>query len=212
MAEEKMTIHKGLSELKVLDSRINRKIGSTAFCMAKRHSSSKVNGIDVSEFVSQAVSDNNSINALIDRRNAIKRAIVLSNAITKVTIAGDEYTVAEAIEMNNHGVELLKNKISEMKSQYSFAVSVCEKYNTGLEDRADKHVIEMFATKDVKNLSDEAKEIKKAFIEQNTYSILTPFNIKEEIDKVEEFICLFESEVDSALSVSNAVTTIEIDY
>ena len=38
MTNETMTIHEALSELKMLDSRINRKIESTSFCEANKHS------------------------------------------------------------------------------------------------------------------------------------------------------------------------------
>ena len=35
---EKMTIHKALCELKILDSRINNAISSARFCLANKHS------------------------------------------------------------------------------------------------------------------------------------------------------------------------------
>ena len=41
---EKMTIHKALCELKILDSRINNAISSARFCLANKHSNEKVNG------------------------------------------------------------------------------------------------------------------------------------------------------------------------
>ena len=41
------------------------------------------------------------VDALIARRRVIKRAIVLSNAVVTVTVANEEMTVAEAIEMKN---------------------------------------------------------------------------------------------------------------
>lgn len=40
---EKMTIHKALCELKILDSRINNAISSARFCLANKHSNEKVN-------------------------------------------------------------------------------------------------------------------------------------------------------------------------
>lgn len=41
------------------------------------------------------------VDALISRRRVIKRAIVLSNASVTVSVANEEMTVAEAIEMKN---------------------------------------------------------------------------------------------------------------
>lgn len=47
---EKMTIHKALCELKILDSRINNAISSARFCLANKHSNEKVNGVTVEEY------------------------------------------------------------------------------------------------------------------------------------------------------------------
>ena len=47
---ETMTIHKGLSELKILDDRITDEIRETVFVVANRHSNTKINGVSIAEF------------------------------------------------------------------------------------------------------------------------------------------------------------------
>lgn len=104
MNTEKMTVHRALAELKTLDDRIWKAINETVYCFANKHSNSKVNGVDIDEFVKNTKDNYKSIRSLINRRNAMKKAVVLSNAITEVEVNGIKYRVAEAIEMKNHGM------------------------------------------------------------------------------------------------------------
>ena len=55
----------------------------------------------VQEFLDDAVSKLQSANDLINYRRALKSAVLQSNAVTKVTVADKEMTVAEAIEYKN---------------------------------------------------------------------------------------------------------------
>ena len=95
-----MSIHQALSELKLLDSRIERAINSGRFIGTKKLVESKVSQTrtTVKDFNVSAKADLESVRALIERRSEIKSKIVASNAKTKVTIGGTKYTVAEAIE------------------------------------------------------------------------------------------------------------------
>ena len=83
METQKMTVHKALCELKTMDSRIQKAIDSSPYVVVNKHSSKKINGVSIDEFCRQAKSAYQSVNDLINRRNAIKRAVVLSNATTK---------------------------------------------------------------------------------------------------------------------------------
>lgn len=46
---EKMSVHKALAELKIIDSRIERSIDDAQFCVANKHSNEKINGIPVED-------------------------------------------------------------------------------------------------------------------------------------------------------------------
>ena len=61
---------------------------------------------------------------LIRRRDALKRAVVNSNAETKVNVAGETMTVAEAIDKKNHGVLYLKSVLRRMSVDYENAIRV----------------------------------------------------------------------------------------
>ena len=88
MTRETMTIHKALSELKVLDARIETAINTPVYCCAKKHSTDKVAGTDVTQIEKNIRSYYDKAVDLINRRKAIKRAVVLSNAVTKVSVCG----------------------------------------------------------------------------------------------------------------------------
>ena len=108
MTTEKMNIHQALVELKTLDKRIDSAIQEGEWVVANKHSNTKIGGIDLKDFVDNVKSRHQKVTTLIARAEAIKRAVVNSNAVTKVIIAGKEYTVAEAIDMKNHGIERLR--------------------------------------------------------------------------------------------------------
>jgi hypothetical protein len=72
------------------------------------------------------------VQALLDRRRAIKRAIVLSNASTRVTVAGEEMTVAEAIEMKNF-IAYYEAILDTMQSAYTQTRSQYEKAQAKLK-------------------------------------------------------------------------------
>lgn len=212
MIHEKMTVHKALAELKTLDDRINTAIGESVFVRANRHNNTKIFGKTIEEFKADSAASLMSATALIDRRNAMKRAVVLSNAITKVNIGGVEYTVAEAIEMNNHGMENLVDLRNCLREQYSSVKRMVESENGDkLVKACENYIQATFGTKEKINNPD-IEMAQKVYMANNTYDIVTGFDIEKVIKELTDRIDAFKAEVDSALSVSNALTVIEFDY
>ena len=212
MIHEKMTVHKALAELKTLDDRINTAIGESVFVRANRHNNTKIFGKTIEEFKADSAASLMSATALINRRNAMKRAVVLSNAITKVEIGGVEYTVAEAIEMNNHGMENLVDLRNCLREQYSSVKRMVESENGDkLVKACENYIQATFGTKEKINNPD-IEMAQKVYMTNNTYDIVTGFDIEKVIKDLTDRIDAFKAEVDSALSVSNALTVIEFDY
>jgi hypothetical protein len=213
MTNETMTVHKALAELKIIDSRIHKAIFDGKFCVANKHSNEKINGISIEEFKRSMQGSFDKASDLISRRNAIKRAVVNSNAVTKVKVGVAEYTVAEAIEMKNHGVELKELLLKELESQYKEAQSVIlSKNGDDLERRAEQYVIGIYGSKEGKTNTDDFEKAKKDFILGNSYELVDPINILKKIDELESEISEFKAEIDAALSTSNAITQISISY
>lgn len=212
MNTEKMTVHRALAELKVLDKRIVDQIAQATFCFANKHSNSKVGGVEIGVVMENMKDNFKSIKALINRRNAMKKAVAQSNAVTEVEIAGEKYRVAEAIEMKNHGMKNYKVLLDAINRNRACAQSDIDRYNgVSLEKKADDYVIGLYGSKEKANGA-EAEATRKAYVDANTYDFVDPLNIVEVQTSLETMIANFEAEVDAALSVSNAITEIEFSY
>ena len=217
MTNEKMTVHKALAELKIIDDRINNAIVSGTYVIANKHSNTKIHGMTIDDFKTSMKSDFQKVSDLIARRNAIKRTVVASNAVTKVKIGDVEYTVAEAIEMKNHGMEFKNTLKMYIERQYANAKNEFDK-NSGdsLERRAENYVLSVIQAqpKDSKMAvdSDAMKNLRAQYIKDNTYDIIDPIGVKDVIEKLDNEISGFITEVDAALSVSNALTVLDIEY
>ena len=217
MTTEKMTVHKALAELKTMDDRIAKAIRDTTYVLAVKHSADKINGITVEKFKEKMRSGYQKATDLIARRDAMKRAVVLSNATTKVKVGDIEYTVAEAIEMKNHGMEFRSALLRQINSAYVTAQSELNR-NSGetLEKKAEQYVLAVIAAqpKDSKMSvdSDAMKTLRKTYIENNTYDMVDPLDVAKIMEALDAEINEFNAEVDAALSVSNALTVIEFSY
>ena len=100
-----------------------------------------------------------------------------------------------------------------MASQYNSAITEIARNNgKTLEEKAEKYIVSMFGMKEGKTSSEEIEKAKAFYIEANTYEMVDPIGILGKINDLDDKINKFNSKVDAALSVSNAVTTIEIEY
>lgn len=213
MTHETMTVHQALAELKVLDSRITKAIAGGKYMDVKRHCDKKIGGVDVGEYCTKTIrASYDSAIDLIARRNAIKRAVVKSNAVTTVDIGGTTYTVAEAIEMNNHGIDFEQQLYDEICRQMMIAQSEINR-NSGpyIQQKAENYINGLYGGKD-KVDADSAKAQMQAYIDANSYELVDPLGIQDILAKMEADIASFTANVDAALSVSNAITKIEVEY
>ena len=175
------------------------------------------NGKTVQNFKEDMRSGYQKVTDLIARRDAMKRAVVLSNATTKFTIGGKEMTIAEAIEAKNHCMEFKSMLLRQMNSAYVTAQNELNR-NGGeaLEKKAEQYVLAVIAAqpKDSKmSVDSEAmKALRKTYIENNTYDLVDPMDIAKVIEALDAEINEFNAEVDAALSCSNALTVIEFEY
>lgn len=205
----KLTIHAGLAELKKLDQRINRAIRRGKFVgyIKGIESTEKVYGTaqTIEEFKVSAKADINSVEDLIKRRDAIKKAITISNALTKTEIGKVTMTVAEAIEMKT-SIQYKKDLKRCLEYQYTEALQAIERANQSVETALNEILKNMD-----KDNNKRVKEFTEDYRKTSGYTIVDPMDIKKRIDTLAEEIEDFESHVDIALSVSNATTFIEIE-
>ena len=210
--KETMSVHKALSELKVLESRISGSIGILEPIAIMKHNNAKIGGLPVADWSKEAKSSYQAVRTLINRRDAIKRGVTRSNAVTLVTIGGKQYTVAEAIEMKNHGLSYLTTLCTTLTTKYASCKRMADIENDKLETCADTYIKELYAGTDLKNMSAEVTAAREAFVKSRTTEIVDPIEIKKQIDELQKTIDTFTAEVDSVLSESNALTNITVEY
>ncbi|MCM3787426.1 hypothetical protein M3221_03220 [Domibacillus indicus] len=129
----KMSVTRGLAELKLLDKRIKTVMNSAAF-VDFAIGEKAVNGYTSNkEYEDKVQSAYQSVKDLMKRRNDIKSAIVLSNAMTRVKIADKEYTVAEAIERKT-SIQYEVQLMQKMKNEYTKAVNNIQRINEEVKE------------------------------------------------------------------------------
>ena len=211
MTTERMTIHEALSELKVLDKRIKQEIAATTFSVSNLHCNAKIYGVSLEEYKNAVKGKYDKITDLIKRRTAIKKAITNSNAVTVVTIGDVSMTVAEAIEYKRSGIEFKRVLLEKVSKDYNTASLTTMTRNESLTDRATDNIERTYGNKE--NVNKEALEsAREKFIADNTYDMVDPIDSVKIMEKLSDEIDNFMSKVDSTLSVSNALTKIDIEY
>lgn len=204
-----MTITRGLSELKLLDSRIQRKIGESKIVIQNKKSSNKVGNITTKEeFISNAKSEYQSVLDLIERRKVIKSAIVASNASTMISISSKNMTVAEAIE-RKESIKYDQQLLNNLEVQFRSATSFANKENEKVEASLEQVILVAFGKENKQKVSESDIEvISKPYREQNQFEILDPMGVEKIIKDMKDDIESFMFEVDFILSESNTITKI----
>lgn len=206
---EKMLVTQALNELNLLDSRIQRETNTAKFVAAAKTNETKVTPyVTKDEFSTRAFASYQSIIDLIRRRDAIKKAIVASNAVTKVTINGETMTVASAIELKT-SIEYEAGLLTVMKNQYERAKSDVAMQNIRLEEKIDNFISQNISGKESKAKKDDYSALVDPIRTAGEYSIVDPLRMDEKIRLLEERIEGFRANVDSVLQISNCTTLIE---
>lgn len=208
----KVTIHRALSELKIIDDRIQKSI-STLEPVGLMQKGKKVNNqYDQDEFENKAKSKYQSAVDLIKRKNEIKTKIVDSNANTKVKIGDEIMSVADAITKKTT-IDFRKMLLERLKNVRNQAQSRANTENERIKEVALNNAQIMLGKEggDVKPNDKDVENIMNPFIERNEIQIVDPLGVEDLIEKLEREIEDFETEVDAVLSESNAITFIELE-
>ena len=203
-----MTITRALSELKLLDKRILKGVSETTFVdvVKPRSKTTLLKRLDPSDISQSGYS---SVQDLISRRQAIKTGIIKSNAVTQVAIGDKNMTVAEAIE-TKQSISNKRALLNAMKQQLSQSRDMVELSNQQMELQAIKSAEAAGNKRDSKDTGEEFTNFVESFRKNNTATLHDPMKVDEKIKALETEIEDFESNVDFALSESNAKTTISV--
>lgn len=205
---EKVTIHRALSELKLIGAKIQK-------CIDELNPSGivqkdkLVNGVYQKEdFEKKAKEAFQSVTDLIDRRNRIKSAIVRANGVTVVKIAGDEMTIVDAINLK--AVIGFKKSVNEaLKKRHNAAKANLEKNNAQVDANALQLAQVALGKQGIKIGDNDAQAVIEPFLKANKFELVDPIGVENKVAELEKKIGDFEAEVDAVLSEINAVTFIE---
>ena len=204
-SKQSMSITQALPELKLLDKRMKKIIYDVDRWVTVRHTSAPV---DVEKHRKETESAFQSYQDLVKRRDTIKKAIVLSNAVTRVKVGTWEGTVAEAIEYKN-SIRFKHELVDKMKD---VLVDKRSEYNS-LKEQVDGRLERLLTSelgKDVKTNPETITALTNTFRENNKVELVDPLDIAKRVAEMEEEVDSFLTNVDWVLSESNGKTMIEV--
>jgi len=206
MAVVNMSVHRGLSELKLYANKI-ASLNSGTFVLANKQSNKTIGGKSIEDVNNLIKGNFDSMAALIENRKRIKDAIVKSNAATNVTIAGKIMTVAEAIE-RKASIEFERNFLRILQDQFSQQNNIVEQQNLQLPTKLETFLQSTLGEKrDVATV----KDLTKTFEDNNKFVLIDPNHIQDYIQALDKSINEFASQVDYTLSESNATTFFDVE-
>ena len=203
-----MSIHRALSELKTLKDRIPKAIQEADFIATDRKSAQKINGLSIEDYEKTIQAGFDKAVSLIERRNQLKDAVVQSNAVTEVVVAGETMTVAKAIERKS-SIVYEERLLAIMVAKRRMAINRLTMENESLPSRLEDYLTAILGNKEHAK-KEEVELHTKSFKERNEYILIDPLHLDKRIEEWEERISSFKAEVDAVLSESNAITKITI--
>lgn len=205
MATQRMSITQALPELKLLEKRISKSSSTISTWCKVAHNGAP---IDKDKHKRETESYLQSFNDLMKRRDAIKRAIILSNAVIKVKIGSWDGTVAEAIEYKS-SIRMKRDMLDEMKSCLQLKRAEYEQMKAMVDARLER-LLQSELGKDVKTNPETITALTNSFRENNKVELVDPLDMATMISTLEEELDAFETNVDWVLSESNGRTIIDV--
>lgn len=217
-----MSINRAMTSLKHLKKDINEYFTASGFLpmigAARKHGNTPVTiALSAEEFSRKIQSNFDKYNSLVARYQAIKAAVVASNAKTIVRINGKDYTVAEALELKTI-VSFKEALLKNLRAQFNQANKLVIESNEKLETQLMELAKNMARGNEGASLGDEAKTATEMAIKTvqesqritNELALFDPINLREKIEELAQEISVVREELDGVLSDSNAKTEITI--
>lgn len=199
------SITRSLVELKTLDEKITKLTSEGLFMSFK--TKSKNSGITEDEFSRTANESFARLEGMIRRRDLIKTLILESNLVARVTVAGREMSVAQAIEFKNT-IEYKSRLLEVLKRQRKTVLAEQEAHKVRLQTKIDDN-IKIICGKEKPDAS-VIDTVTDGITKSDPIEVFDPLNLEVLIRTMEEDVLNFRANVDFALSESNATTQITI--
>lgn len=214
MTTEKMTVYKALVDRKTMEARINNAMDAD-MVICNRNNNAKISGKTVEEIKTVYKANFDKLQSLMARNEAMNMALNQSNATTMISVNGTEMSMAMALWMKKPGggLDLKKEEIRVMKNKYATSVTLMNNKNSDdLDRKVENYLISTFGSCEKGIKTDEMVKAEEIYRKNNSWDLIDPCKLKDVIDQKQDELDKFESELDSAIQISNAVTTIEFSY
>ena len=210
MAE--MTVQRALNELKIIDERLSKRLTEFVVIGTKKVSEARVveTRESIVEFENRAKGVLDSVDGLLKRQQELKHAIMTSNATTMIEVAGKTYSVMTAID-RKRTIEKEKLVVKYMRDALIRAEYKVNQENDKMESYIQRQTNAMAGGDLSSKKDDYIIAFEKSYREQNSWDLVDPLKLRDLIEQREQEISMFELEIDTALTVSNAITKIEIE-
>lgn len=209
MITEEKTVTEILAELKTIDKRINKLIQQATFVAVLNPKTSTKTVKDVETDI---LSGYQKATDLIERRNAMKAALVLSNATNKVVVNGKEYTIAEAIDAKSHAMQYKSQMLSAMANQAQAANREYNRMTADVEQKASTLAAQIAGTSSTDRNSEVFISAYEEYKKANPIYLVNPLSLETKIQDMADELDAFALNVDTALSVANAKTVVTFSY
>ena len=207
-----MTVQRALNELKIIDERLSKRLAEFVVIGTKKVSEARVveTRESIVEFENRAKGVLDSVDGLLKRQQELKHAIMTSNATTMIEVAGKTYSVMTAID-RKRTIENEKLVVRHMRDALARAEYKVNQENDKMESYIQRQTNAMAGGDLSSKKDDYIIAFEKSYREQNSWDLVDPLKIRDLIEQREQEISMFELEIDTALTVSNAITKIEIE-
>lgn len=213
-----MNVYTALSKRKILQKQLEElQANPVVVSMAVRKSATQINGKSREDVINDMKAAYDRPRALIKNIQAINSAIAISNATTKVEVAGRTYTVEELIFRMLHINDEVKFYNAIVKNLNDSRVAI-EKNNRQYLDEATiaDHVAKLLPTMVAPDAPQEerdkqAAQIREIYIKNQEMEMLDPYDLLNKAQDILAELSEFREEVNNALNLSNIQTIIRVN-
>ena len=213
-----ITVQEALNELKVLDSRIDKKIYGQTIVGVEADGKllePKRSKLTTQSFLESSEAHIQSTIDLIKYRKALRSAVTLSNGTTLVKIGEKEMTVAEAIEYKS-SITNEEELVAQLENQLSNAEIQAHKQNEKVEKELLKKEETLLGTEKDSTKDVEVLKFLREKSEKEKAQILSPeisgMDAYDFVKVLTDEILSFKSNVDFVLTASNVTTKITVEW
>lgn len=143
--------------------------------------------------------------------NTLRSALVGANASTSVTINGQTYTIAQAIdrrkniESESAILTVHERALAKMKSEIAVRH---DQLITGFKTQIEE---KLKSASNTKLSDDDLKVLKRTFVDAQEFELVDPVGLTDKLLEMRKDLEAFKSEVDIILTEANSTTQVEVE-